>query len=299
MNENTTSFVSTLETLPDELFYDIFDYLSVRDLYDGFYNLNERFASILATLSNLYGDITIKEETHSLAFRFFASRIVILNVKHVDSLDLSSFSALRSLSLYAEPNRDQCQSIQQFLPLLQSFSTCKPPVQYFCYSVSSSHFVFTNAYPSLRSCCLNLIPFKDKQQWTNVSSLRIINVRISEPRVYPQILHCCPSLIRLQLEFIRHFARPPKSFCEFASHLSLRYFELRLDCTTYSYGQIIDVLLSLVPNLKHFSLFGSLSDVNDINIDSLADILHRHVPYLDRFYFTMAIQESLSLILFH
>ncbi len=34
--------IITLEDFPDELFYEIFEYISAEDLYDGFYDLNIR-----------------------------------------------------------------------------------------------------------------------------------------------------------------------------------------------------------------------------------------------------------------
>jgi hypothetical protein len=284
--------VSTLESLPDELFLDIFDYLSARDLYDGFYHLNRRFASILASVSNLYGDITIKAEEHSHGFRYFASRITVLRIEHVEAFDLSLFSAIRSLTLHTEPNRNQCQSIQ-LLSRLKHLSTFKPSISHFYYSTSLSHFVFTNAYPSLRSCRLNLIPYKDKQQWTRVPSLRTLSVNVGDSRVYPQILYACPSLVRFEVQFIQYFTRPPKSFCA-SAHTSLRRFDLRLNCMAFSCCQIIDLLLSLIPKLRHFSVIGSLNDANDISIDGLATILVQRVPQLDRLRLVMAVQESLA-----
>ncbi|CAF0935806.1 unnamed protein product [Adineta ricciae] len=298
LNENKISVggalgVLTLESLPDELFYDIFYYLSAQDLYDGFYNLNYRFRSILATLTNLYSEITIKDETNSLASRYFASRIVALSIKHVESFDLSAFSTIRSLTLLAEPNREQCQSIQRFLPHLEQLVTCKSSTRHFSYSTSASHFVFTNAYPFLRSSSLNLVSYKDEQSWTHVLSLRFLSIRIIDLRIYPQILRTCPSLVRFQLEFKNNF-QLPKLFYRFDSHSSLRYLHLRLHSTPYSYCLITALLLSLVPNLRQFSLHGCLSEAGDINIESLAEILHQHVPHLDHFYLTMAIQQTLS-----
>ncbi|CAF0861641.1 unnamed protein product [Adineta steineri] len=291
MNTLILSSIPCLESLPDELFYDIFEYLSVRDLYNGFYNLNCRFTSILSSLTNVYGEMITKEEAYSPAFLFFATRITILSVEHVEPIDFSSFVALRSLRLHTEPNRSQCQSIQ-LLSRLEYLSVDKPRVEHFYYSISLSFFVLTNAFPSLRSCRLNLIPFKDKQQWTLVPSLHILNISIGNPRVYPQILYACPSLDKFSLEFTPHFTTPPKVFFD-SSHTSLRQLKLRLNCTTFSYCQIIDLLLSLVPNLIYLSIRGSLSDANNIDIDSLAIILYDRVPKLNKFFLKMAVQESL------
>jgi hypothetical protein len=283
--------ISSLELLPDELFYDIFDYLSAQDLYDGFYDLNTRFRSILASLTKLYGEITTEKEIQSSAFHFFASRITILHVEHVEPIDVSPFSAIRSLKLRIEPNRAQCRSIQ-LLPHLEYLSVSKPPIEHCYYSNSLSFFVFTNLFPSLHSCRLNLIPYKDNQQWTLVPLLHTLDICVGDPRVYTQILHSCSSLVRLRLEFMRYFARPPEAFQE-PLHTSLRRFDLSLNSTTFSCCQIIDLLLSLVPNLTYFSVKGSSSDANYINIDSLAIILHQRLPKLRQFYLDMPVQELL------
>lgn len=283
--------ISSLELLPDELFYDIFDYLSVRDLYDGFYDLNARFRWILATLTNLYGEMTTDKEVHSSAFRFFASRITVLNVKHVEPFDVSPYWAIRSLKLRVEPNRTQCQSIQ-LLPHLEYLSVSKPPLEHCYYSSSLSFFVLTNLFPSLCSCRLNLIPYKDNQQWSLVPALHTLDIYVGDPRVYAQILHSCSSLVQLRLEFIRYFARPPEAFQE-PFHTSLRRFDLTLNSITFSCCQIIDLLLSLVPNLTYFSVKGSSSDANYIHIDSLAVILEQRLPKLRQFFLDMTVQESL------
>jgi hypothetical protein len=284
--------ISSLELLPDELFYDIFEYLSVRDLYDGFYGLNTRFTFILASLNNLHGEITTKEEIHSCAFHFFASRITILIVNNVEPIDVSPFWAIRSLKLHIEPNRSECQSIQ-LLSHLEYLSVSKPPIDHYCYSISLCFFVFTNSFPSLQSCRLNLIPFKDKQLWTLVPSLHTLDVCVGDPRVYTQILYSCPSLARLRLEFINYFAKPPKAFqCPF--HTSLRRFDLSLNSTMFSCCQIIQILLSLAPNLTHFSITGSSSDALYLDINSLAAILHQYLPKLRQFHLNAAIQESLA-----
>ena len=280
---------SILEHFPDELFYEIFEFLSVEDLYDGFYDLNTRFRSIIASLTNVYGEITTQKQVKSPAFLFFASRIIMLKISHVDTIDLSPFSAIRSLRLHNEPDRIQCQSIQR-LTHLEHLYVSRCSGEHFYYSFSLSLFVFTNSFPTLRTCQLNLIVYKDDQRWTLVPSLHTLSVCVGDPRVYSQILHSCPSLVQFKLEFTKHFVRPPET-CPNSPHSSLRRFDLYLNHTTLSCSEIIDWLLSIVPNLTSFCVRGSPSDANNINIDSLAAILNHRLSNLRQFHLEMAVAE--------
>ncbi|CAF5051854.1 unnamed protein product, partial [Rotaria socialis] len=90
---------------------------------------------ILASLTNLYGETTFERELSSPPFRFFASRIPKLSMHNVDLMDLSSFSAVRSLALYIEPNRAQCHLIRVFSHLKYLYISQRP-IGHFYYSVS-------------------------------------------------------------------------------------------------------------------------------------------------------------------
>ncbi|CAF4170764.1 unnamed protein product [Rotaria sp. Silwood2] len=93
-----------LEHFSNELLIEIFEYLSVQDLYNGFYDLNIRFTSILASLTNLWGKLASNKDALLPAFRFFASCITMLDVDYEDPIDLSLFHAIRSLRLAREPD---------------------------------------------------------------------------------------------------------------------------------------------------------------------------------------------------
>ncbi|CAF3433170.1 unnamed protein product [Rotaria socialis] len=284
--------IMILESLPDEIFVEIFEYVSIQDLYRGFYSLNLRFRMIIASLTNLHGETTFERELHSLPFRFFASRITKFSMHHVDLMDLSPFSAVRSLTLYIEPNRAQCHVIRAFSHLKYLYISQRP-IDHFYYSVSLPHFVFTNAYPNLYTCQLNLISYRVQQHWTCIPSLHTLSVCLENPRVFTQILQSCPSLTRLKVELTQHFTRPTTRF-DIAPHVCLRRFYLYLNQTMFSCCDIIEILLSLVPNLTNLVILGAASTVYSLNINSLADMLHRCVPKLQHFYLNMFIEESLS-----
>jgi hypothetical protein len=285
--------ISTFEDFPDELFYEVFEYISLEDLYNGFYDLNTRLRSILASLINLHGEITSEKQVQSAAFDFFASRITMLEINSVNLIDLSRFLFVRSLRLHSEPNRVQCQWIE-CLPHLEHLYVSRCLGEHFYYSFSLSLFVFTNSFPTLRSCQLNLIVFKEDQRWTLVPSLRTLSVCIEDSRVYNQILHVCPSLVHFKLEFAKHFVRLPE-ICTDCPHLSLRRFNLCLNRTTLPCCQIIDWLVSVVPNLTYFRVQGSPFNANCININSLGAILRHRLLKLRQFHLEMTIAEFVAL----
>lgn len=288
-----SSFPCTiLESLPDEIFFEIFEYLSVQDLYNGFYNINYRFRTILESLTHLSGDVTFEEELDSLSFRLFASRITTLYIRCIDVIDISPFSAVHSLVLYIEPNRTQCQWIQLF-PCLKYLYILQRPIKHYYYSVSLPLFVFTNAYPNLLTCKLNLISYRIRQDWTCVPSLKTLSVIVENPRVFTQILESCPYLVRLKFELTQHFTRPPNGF-DIPPHRLLRRFDLGLNQTMFSCCDIMEPFLSLIPNLTTLIVQGLSSTAHFINIHLLASILQRHVPILSHFNFNTAIEESIA-----
>ncbi|CAF3607271.1 unnamed protein product [Rotaria socialis] len=62
----------------------------------------------------------------------------------------------------------------------------------------------------------------------------------------------------------------------------------------FSCCDVIEVLLSSVPNLTDLVIRGTASTAYSLNINLLADMLHRCVPKLQHFYLDMLIEESLS-----
>jgi len=81
--------ITDFENLPQEFFYEIFDYLDGCDIYKAFSNLNHRFQQLLNSSSLLF-----KIKFHSLSnklYKNFYKQILALNKHQIFSLNLNSW----------------------------------------------------------------------------------------------------------------------------------------------------------------------------------------------------------------
>lgn len=77
MNNNKKS-LTKLEDLPNELFYEIQHYLTLNDIYESFFNLNDRFNDSLLSMINLHFEIRSSVNDQNSIRNYFSSRITSL-----------------------------------------------------------------------------------------------------------------------------------------------------------------------------------------------------------------------------
>ncbi|CAF3936401.1 unnamed protein product [Rotaria sp. Silwood1] len=280
MNDYISS-VSMLEHFSNELLIETFEYLSVQDLYNGFYGINIRFTSILASLTNLWGKLTSNKDALLPAFRFFASGITMLDVDYADPIDLSLFHAIRSLRLSREPDCGISHSILELSNLEHLYVTYHSSM---IFEVQNplSIFVFGNYFPHLRTCQLSQVKLNKDYKWSIVSSLRSLYISTDDILVYIQILQSCPSLDQLCIEFTNHKCMVSSFDC--TPHQFLRRLDLYFQYVRLINSQTIDLLLSVVPNVIYFSINRIRNNRNPVTDDSLVPILHKRLPKLRHFH---------------
>jgi hypothetical protein len=154
-----------LELFPNEIFIEIFDYLSLDDLYQLFKGLNQRIDQILQSLNNrtlrLQSNYHGKKQIH--INRFFASNAFALNICGKYHFDFKHFPNLRSIT-YVDATHIQLQY------LLQS-TFCHEKMNYL--NVKSDHlsflvqYIFSNVFPSLRQYILHSIDNLRTFSWTS------------------------------------------------------------------------------------------------------------------------------------
>jgi hypothetical protein len=88
--------IACIENLPDELFYEVFDYLDGCSTYEGFSNLNARFQRLL-THPSLPLKINLSS-TSELVLQQCCTHIVIPNTHRIVSLSLSNLLAINLCS---------------------------------------------------------------------------------------------------------------------------------------------------------------------------------------------------------
>jgi hypothetical protein len=136
---------SLFEYLPNELLLDVFEYIDIRDLYQGFWGLNTRFNNILRSLENLS---LVIDKHDPLLISIFASRTVRLEVNTWHEIDLSRFSNLTSLKLSRTTRIQVAQIRPEVVPNLKYLSLSL--AFDFWSSAQLAQDVFSNGFPSLR-----------------------------------------------------------------------------------------------------------------------------------------------------
>ena len=108
MNNYSSITYSHLEQFPDEIFLEIFKYISLHDLYHGFYKLNQRINHILHSVTELSLTLNTPDDINDEAVSFFSSQIYHLIIKHPDPIAFKRFPSLRSLKSLIPCDRQLC-----------------------------------------------------------------------------------------------------------------------------------------------------------------------------------------------
>lgn len=268
MNDEHSHDHSKLEIFPDELFFELFEYISVYDLFRGFIGLNKRIDYILKNLSNLSAVWTT--HTDDRIINTFAPSIAQLVIWRGGSLNLHRFTKLRSLKL-ALPSIEQCNEIQASSTLenLQ----IETPVLSSKITQKLSILLLNNAFPRLRTCRIDDLCFEDGN-FQILPSLQSLTTRTPSPA---RLFSFSPQLVRLRLNLEENitdnFIVDP--------HVNLRHLEIRIFSTDITLSSI-ENLLSFTPNLVRFALHGpcNTSTQNQLEISSLASLITRYLAKL-------------------
>ncbi|CAF1158374.1 unnamed protein product [Adineta steineri] len=286
MNDNG---VTRFEDLPNEIFRNIFDYLTIRDLYRTFVGLNIRVDTVLRSIDHVSLTLWSSESANDPAIMFFASQLNRLMVVNdgIETIDLTHFSNVRSLKLKYPSNKQMSQLLQsEQLSYLEYLSLG------FVRDLSESSItdklhrhLFSNGFSFLYTCTLVNTP-NPAPNWSispNLRSLTLLGpVTLS---IYNAILDSCPNLVRLILHaFIDKSIVPPT----FSSHHFLR--NLSIQITKWSTNKMIDSLLMQVPKLQRLHV-KMLPPVSSIDFSQLASILSERTPRLYRFDCDMMIYK--------
>ncbi|CAF0827669.1 unnamed protein product [Adineta steineri] len=282
---------SKLEIFPNEIFFEIFDYLSIQELYKSFYNLNNYLTTILMSYTNIPTTITSNQNVNFFAINFFSPRITRLSINYHYSIDLSSFQSLRSIKILDKPNCFQKYSLKNLLNLELICIVHNTQWNSDCL-IQLSDDIMTNSFPHLRLCQIGQVIDNQQYHWKILPLLRSLTICTKDVNIYSKILYFCPYLNRLKL--ILDVLTKSLSF-EYSSHLFLHKFEICLALRSISICELLSFLLSPLSNLTHLIIHGPNQYPKQLNINLLGPILHKHVPKLIQFNFQMAIDNTLAL----
>ncbi|CAF0914059.1 unnamed protein product [Adineta ricciae] len=283
---------SSFESCPSEIFFEVWDYLSYRDVYRSFSNLNQHFKLMLASYNNVPARITSYQDVDVAALEFFSSRITRLSTSFRYFTGLSSLSSLRSLRIVDKPLSYSHYYSFRFLVNLEHICIVQTAQWNNKYLLRLSDDVMSNYFPRLRLCQIGEVTRTFHSLWQPLLYLRSLTISTKDPNIYHQILYYCPSLTRLKLTI--DFLTRPTSL-EYSQHLSLRKFELCLILRSISICQILGYLLTPLPNLTHMTVHGPEHHSKQLDIHLLRHLLRKHVSKLEQFHLQMLVDKTLAL----
>lgn len=236
-----------MEQLPNELFFSLFTYLDISNLYNAFWGINSRLNNLFQSYSYLY--LTYDEKIDQQSMKLYAHFIVRLIIDTPIDCDLTLFPKLQTLIL-CDGNSKHLDQIQpNILPNLTYLSFLLGSK--FIPSVELVNNIFSNKFPSLNHINLGRIDQSFSHSWSISSSLRFISIRSNEPLIIGTILNLCPNLDHFQLHILNKIRN--NDITHSSLNHPLRRFTLWSDTLELNFNDI-NILLNYTPNIQFFYL---------------------------------------------
>jgi hypothetical protein len=236
-----------LEDLPNELLIEIFEYIDIRDLFNGFWNLNKRINDLLRMLRNLSYNL---ERLDLALISLFSKQITRLIVNTWQYADLYQFPYLHSLILY-QATINQLQQIRvEFMPHLVYLSVSALPG--FASLPQLAEQIFSNAMPSIRHVDLGHVHVPYLRTWSQSPSLSSVSIHSTNPTVIPYILQSSPNLVYLHVHFLMDTIAIFDDSPSISNH-SLKQFILLDPYHKLSFNHI-RTIFTMIPNVRKLQL---------------------------------------------
>jgi hypothetical protein len=265
------------ESLPNEIFIEIFDYLSLNNLYQSFKGLNQRINNILQSLNNRAVQLWSTSENAEIEMnKFFSSTIVSLYINDEYNINLNEFPKIHSLTyIYAIDYQ-----LEHFL----ESKFCHQNLKYL--NVTSDDlsllikYIFSNQFLSLHQCILRNVDSIPMCPWRITPSISSITT-CSDENLILFILKSCPNLKRLSL-FIFQYTNTPSS--SFIFHPHLKHLSIEITQPGWTIENIQSLFSSIqIPNLISFRIFSSQPSLLPFDFIQLIEIFNKQLPNLHRF----------------
>jgi hypothetical protein len=259
-----------LEDLPNELFYEIFDYIKLEDLDNCFKNLNTRFNKFLFSINNL--SLIYNDNLNFSLIKSYQIQIKHLIIDTSNECDLKLFPNLNSL-IILNRNLNHLKQIQsKIIPHLKYLSFKFK--FHFKYPNQLIDQIFSNEFPNL--IYLNIGWIK-RSNWSICLNLKIISIHCNQLMIIEDILITCPNLISLQIHLlyqsdisINNFSLNCHQLEKFI--LTSEEFELTLD--------LINYLFYLMSNIRYLYLQTKLT----ISFYYFIQFIFKKLNYLNQFH---------------
>jgi hypothetical protein len=289
--KNKMSDYIKLESLPNEIFIEIFDYLSLYHLYKSFKGLNQRINGILQSLNNRAIRLWSTNKNDEIEMNnFFSSTIVSLDINDEYNVNLNQFPKIHSLN-YINATDNQ---IQHFL---QS-KFCHKYLKYL--NITSEDlsllitYFFSNQFPSLHHCILcNIDPILLTCPWRITPSFSSITI-CNDENLIPLILKSCPNLKHLSLSIFQ-YSNTPSSLCVYHPHLKHLSIEMIEPGWTV---EMIERLFSSIqtPDLISFRIASYQPSLISFDFVQLIDIFDKQIPNLQQFECNILLLKGMEIM---
>jgi hypothetical protein len=277
---------SRLEIFPDELFLDLFSYISPIELYYIWNNLNHRLSAIIRSVRISF-DFIENTIDNNRVLNYFSQQIIYIRLCISNELlDLKQFQNIRSLIIDTKLTKDQLNSIQPtILPYLQrlTFSEWwkdKEPLNEIIFNRENSH---KRKCSWLKVCHLPSIP---NYFLMNTSKLSYIQTMIFD-RVtlfdINLILSLQTTLRRLKVTIVACISDEKISKISNYNQNYQHQHLIHFDITINTYNKLDDLypLLSHLSSLRYLYIACDSLSMNDFK--QLAFELNTRVPWLENF----------------
>ncbi|CAF1175819.1 unnamed protein product [Adineta ricciae] len=265
--------LACLEHFPNELLLHVFRYTDTRDLFHGFYGLNQRFVSLLKSLQNRS---LIIEKNESKLICVFHCQIHKLVVDTCLNVDFRQFPHLKSLILCDLTENHLSQIRSKLMPNLTYLSVASTNTSWYLTDLLSC--IFSDELPSLTTVQLqNPIPVYSNISFNISLSLRSIAVCCRSSYTILNILSCCPNLRKLQM-VVNENQVVLFYNTTIVSNYSVKTFILSDVYSMIDSNDIIK-LLEYMPNIERLRLSFTCS----VPFIDFARIVIDRSPHLDKF----------------
>lgn len=279
--------ILTLECLPNEILLNLYEYFDIQELYQSFYNLNQRFHLLLQSLTHLTFNYQIPNDNDINSNLIYSSQIYTINIYSQKNLQLKQFSNLHRLIIWYPTYEQLIQITTQTFPYLKYLS-----VSFTILNSTISNLyekIFSNGFPLLKSCFLSGFESPiNTNQWNQSPNLRYLNITSN----YPTILTSCPNLYSLNLTLTN---LSNISFY-FQPHFHLKRLKLILTSIIWLENEKnFETFFLSIPTIERFSFHKIFSITNSIdllfNYDWLSNIFKSFLPNLKEFIYHLYIMN--------
>lgn len=244
-----------LESMPDEILLEIFDYIPGYDIIYSFYNLNQRFNSIIHGI-RLYLDLSYVQQK---TFLYICHNILPNFSEQIHSIKLSNKQTIDGINYYLEESKSFQQkqvktliltepTLEQLIQLITNFPFLKSLM-----IKTTDYLVIPIEYisESLRICRISNCQFDLLS--TNISEkiyfIEDLNIKMSDINNLFILLYSMIYLKRLTCHISENSSIINSNIISTKSLLLLNYLKLNISSISFKY---IENLLNLCPNLISF-----------------------------------------------